>query len=1249
MNKIIRHLIKEMIEDLNLKESNNKDPKYLSVKKVSGPNNRFNDPASSSRVDSLQGAFLEKDYDPNEIQLSIDDEYDRYSSLFQQISNDPKKFNIGTNIVININELDFDLENKKTIKLSRRAVKKQISGNAFLKVFGSFNKDEVANPSIFNVQRSKSEQDRFLTDDSAAPADEIKASDEYKSIVDEVDSGFHNKSPTLSYYFTAKTSVAQVPDNPHDRMETLLNSTTTPYFADSLRRLIDSTYVDGNNNIFFKTVDFLNNYANSRGLPRPEKFNMEIFKDNAEYSIIYEEVRNAILNSLKSRELVDKYGDFFGNIKDRRKIFSPIAMLQQSKKAKLSTSDAMLPFAHAAKDKVTTDVNVEVDFDEKIIKLNVDQFSNILVDFKPEVVIIPGSSSTFNTKYYNEIERLLSQRGIPIKSYSTYKSTHIISFDEDEARRDTISQQTRGGYVEGFWNADSAGKLKHFISAIHQGGNKDSVKNYTKMIGNTGVQLKTVTVVETLIKNTGKQLKTFLKDSVILSGQVKNGGVALAKIPGLKITQKNLKSRVVINISIDDDDKFIDINSTYFSSNQDLETSRIALINEIQAEVDYFEKNGVTNTSSRLLTQISGEDGPGSAYYTSSVKSLREERLKRMLELQLKSKYTIDKKEKKAKTLSEMGVVKISEIGSLGTMNQSKRVFLKDMHEVLDDAKLPKALRPLVLDYLNTFASIVYDQMIGNVINKSKVVSNITETMREKILEHTKGKSVDEQTPLFDIILGVGSVDSFSLLNPSFDQIRLDFDNAYNALSSNQQQELSPLYDFIVTNFFQSIKGLKSAVSSSNNGFEEFVEIYKNQIFNLITARGSDFSSGIIDDMSDLNSALMSQLQEKVSSDQDIPFVIGDQENSVANEFRESVKSEYDSIYKIAAERVKESGIDQFSDINEVLGAFLNEDDNSKDLVASAVYNSIIQKIKTTSGNEDLLEALEQFFELGDSDDLEALIELSDDDDTIKAILNDASAAASSFLEEIENKEIETFNSQDYKHKQIMASMDSDGFVVKSVAVILNSFVEQAFNDYLIDSKGNTAFSEDLANLIQNNPSFKNSINSSLRANCVHETYVQDEEDNQVKLSIVPKIDIINGFLIFSANSLQATVGNFSFKINFDFIKFLEREENYQKLKELAEEISKDFIEKGIGFNRPKNIILLDDNVSSGGTFGLIAKNILKMQSDNNCYFSFENVSTPLTSFSGDLKSFDFKDVTSVENSTNKVLSHIIGLTPIFI
>jgi hypothetical protein len=74
---------------------------------------------------------------------------------------------------------------------------------------------------------------------------------------------------------------------------------------------------------------------------------------------------------------------------------------------------------------------------------------------------------------------------------------------------------------------------------------------------------------------------------------------------------------------------------------------------------------------------------------------------------------------------------------------------------------------------------------------------------------------------------------------------------------------------------------------------------------------------------------------------------------------------------------------------------------------------------------------------------------------------------------------------------------------------------------------------------------------------------------------------------------------------------------------------------------------LIDDNVSSGGTFAMIAKSILEMQQKEGCFFKFDDRKSFVeTQFLGSLESFSLDDV---RPANNKALTHIIGLTPIFI
>jgi len=1249
MNKVIRQLIKEMIEGISIDESKN----FLSFKKVPG-SNRLNDPASDSRVKALKGDFLEKDYDPDEVAVSIDQKYDRYASLFEQISNNPKIFNVGTNVSVNFSTLYFIADNNK-ISLSRSVRQKELSGNALLKVYGSFDKNKTASPSIENIQNTIQQPDMFLTGSSLAPSDETNAIAEYESIVDEVNKAFGQTNSSLKSTFNrsfkAITGAQQVPSNPHDRLTSVLNSSgISQNLSSKISDLISKTFIDTNNNIFFNILKDMKGFKNSYNImPNLNRFNIQVLTDPNELNYIFEEVRSAILNTVEADELAKKYPDFFRSLKDKKtlkkSVMSPINFLQQSSKGKPSVSDAMLPFAHAAKDKVTSDVMIQSGFSDKLIDLNVDQFANMIKDFEPEIVIIPGSSSKFNSDYFKKIESLLTTMEIDIVPYSTYKSTHIISFDEQEAKRDQISQLTRGTYTNSFWGATPQGKLSHFIRSIDSGGLKSIVKSFKGTSGtDKALKINTDTIFQELIKESSfPSIKSFLINAVIkkdLDGNIEdsNSNITLANINGLSINVPKQNPDIVFNISIEDFDKFIDISKLFFTNSSDLETARQNLISKKQAATTYFEKNGITQTSGNLIAQISGNAGSGRAY-SASVRGIREERIKRMYELQIGAEYEIDKNKKESKTISEMGVVKISEIGSLQQGNQTKRVFLKDMHEVIDDAKLPTALRPLVLDYLNTFASLVYDQMIQNVFDKATIISNLTKEMRNKILTTYDIQSVGVQTPIFDIISGIGTVDAFEVLNPSFKDIQSKFEQEFAKLPEIDQASLEDLRKFIIDDFFASISGLENAVNLSNGTFEEFVEIYKSQIFNLITARDSDFSAAIINDISDLNEAFISQFDD---SPTEFGFDLYDSRD-VFKKFRDSVKEEYNTIYKVAEEKAKSAELSQSSDLQEIVAAFLNE--STDDSVVSIVFDKIISAIGESEDSEQMKEALELFM-LGDSDELEALIDLyqeEDEDSEMLKVIKDATDAGLSFLNDIESKKVEVYSAQDNRHKQIMESMISSDFLAKCIAVIMNSFVAQAFKEYL-NSPGDTqSFSSELTQLIKNNGSFKNAINQSLSETCLYAVNV-NTDGGSIKLQITPKIDLLNQKLIFSAFSETVTEDKFSFKVGFNLSEFLNTENNINRLNKIMDEISKEFA--GVGFNRPKNILLLDDNVSSGGTFGLIAKNILKMQSNNNCYFLFDDIDSSLTTYQGNLQNFNLN---SVKSGTNKCLTHIIGLTPIFI
>lgn len=1251
MNKIIQQLIKEMINNLDIDESKN----FLSVKKAPGIG-RFRNPSSDARVGALKGEFLETDYQDDEVVLSIDQEYDRYASLFEQISNDPKVFNIGTNVSVNLNDLEFSTSNNK-ISLKKSVIQKELSGNALLKVYGSFDKNKTASPSIENIQNTIQQSDMFLTGSSLAPPEEISAVSDYESIINQVNREFGQNgnanfnNSLFSNAFKAITGDQQVPDNPHNRLTSVLNAARiSRNLSAHISNLISKTFIDTDNNIFFNTIKDMKgfNQTSNPYFPDSAKYNINTFTNINELNYIFGEVRQAILNTIKADDLAKKYPDFFRSLRSKEAlktgVMSPINLLQQSKKSKPSISDAMLPFAHAAKDKSkdNSKVMIQHGFSDRLIDLNVEQFTKMLEDFEPEIVIIPGSSSKFNSDYFNKIKDLLAQKSIEIKSYSTYKSTHIVSFDEQEAKRDQISQLTRGTYADSFWGATPQGKLSHFIRSIDDGGLKSVNSSYTKVAGTKkAIKVNTDTIFQQLIsKSSFRSVKDFLTKYVIqkdANGNIEDSSknITLKNVEGLTIDVTQKGNNITFNISIKDFDKFIDITTTFFTSSQELETARQTLISEKQVATTYFEQNGITQTSGNLIAQISGNAGSGSSSYSSSVRALREERIKRMLKLKIGDEYEIDKNKKTSKTLSEMGAVKISEIGSLQQGNQSKRVFLKDMHEIIDDANLPNALRPLVLDYLNTFASLVYDQMIQNVFDKADIVNNLTKEMKDKIIND--GYNTNVQTPIFDIMLGIGTVDAFEALNPSFKDIKSKFEKVWENLSPADQESLGDLRRFIIDDFFKSIADLKTAVAISNRTFEEFVEIYKSQIFNLITAKGSDFSSNIINDISDLNKALLGQIEESGT-------ISLEGETEAAEGFREAVKKEYEEIYKIAEEKALAAGLNQYSDFEEIVTALLNEEND--DSVNSFVFDTIASAMGESENADMIKDALESMM-LGDPNELKELIEVyanENEDPVMYKVLKDAESAALSFLDDVEFKKIEMYSAQDSRHTLIMDGMKNNNFITKCVAVIMNSFVLQTFKQYL----NSPSFNTDLANLIKNNAGVKEAINKSLAENCLYIQEVKSQagvkNSDSIKLQIVPKIDLSNQKLIFSAFSSTHTNDKFSFKINFDLVDFLNTDKNIERLNTLMEEISQEFA--GVGLNRPKKILLLDDNVSSGGTFGLIAKNILKIQTDNRCYFLFDDVDSPLTSYQGDLDNFSFDEVKS---STNKCLTHIIGLTPIFI
>lgn len=1301
MNKIIQELIREMIEGLVISENdeseNDKSEKgsYLSIRNISKPPGPMTDSDFVVRQLSDNSTGTKETSGQKEVQLFMSDEYDRFSSIFPQIKSDPYYFSIGSSISINRNEIILNSGNNKSVEVMIQQKENKFPGTVNLKTYGSFHKgisikhsDDVIELGYKSVMdppgNSASIASTILTKDPKPAATLSKPNNTSSKSLIELDqnqltnlSNFIESFENVNGYDTlrARSYIGYTSESPqftlkeivkkwvdwttNNRLLWMINQNSISKLRSSFEyiynTLEDITLSNGliittikNSNTFRKNIKKLQDLYNSMSSGQekvtlsnflryigfysdPSRYKgVEVIKNNFKISENSEPIPNQILEWVNEQLKINKSMQavkpsipdeeqelYKKQLKDyneeKRELsvyyknkYSPENVVQTStsaeKKSSKTTrlSDAMLQFAHAAKGKVVSDLDVDAKFSEDIINVNVLQFSKLLKDFKPEIVIIPGSSSKFNTDYFERIKKEVNVLNIEIKDYSSFKSTHIVDYDVDDGLMDAISQNTRDSdagtpYRTEFWQKSPDDAKKYYITSIHMGSSDD--KYYSDVTLSKDTKVK----IHYLLKETIAKYSTDPDITASYGKVLKN----ISNIDGeaTKIMSFNNSDFDIIDvlgylnpeIVLFSINNFPDINPKEINIDK-LEIARNEVINSMNQDIEFFIKNGHTKKLNVLHTEKIADD----------IKSSRTERLKRMVKQIIGSEYVIDKQTKTSKTISEMGALKISELGSLGGANQTKRIFMKDMHLLIDLKKIPSNIRNNIIDILNGFASAAYNAFQGNIIDFASehtkaIVDKANElvTDPENIIKDPGSEIGNIMQLLIDGIKEIKN-NPMSIMSPSLPSVMKDFIASYNSFitDTNYDNEsrnlLEKIYEFIVIDYRNRAIDIQDYIDTADKSFESFVKLYKEKIFSIISVKGDELSDSneIIEKIIDITKNELSAI------DATYDFNIDDITPPPPGPYDTAIEE----INKIISFSEKHSAIEEINEYFEII-----KDPNTDDYDKDAAIELIKEILNEPSEENSVLKS--ELFSLNAELDLQDMIEKSKN-------VND------------DNKELQI---------ELQKELQRIQFFEKSIATILYGFAKKICLEG-IRNQNNKDSKFDLEKMLIQDASFLTAINSQIAKECLSEVTVNGE-----KIIVYPFLDLRSNTIIFSSKT-QTNV-NLSFTIDFNLVDFIHS--RIDQTNKILSAVYTDF--DYYGFKRPRRILMIDDNVSSGGTYAMIAKSILELQQKEGCYFKFEKKNTTSrvpTQFFGDVKNFDLKDV----KPTNDVcLSHIIGLTPIFI